>query len=291
MGNARRIYDVPDKGILWGWEVSAYVWTKAISAGAFLVLFIAWAFNLADFSTRTQWWGIGLGVGFLLLTGLFLVKDLDRPDRFVNVLFRPQWKSWLVRGGYSITLYGGLLALLGASTWFGWSALVGPLMWITAVTAIVVAIYTAFLFAQAKGRDFWQSPTLAIHMLVHSIIAGASIFGILGLFIDSTEAWLSLLKMIIIIGLIINLFTMMLELTITHPTSDAKKTVHMITHGKYKKKFWFGVILLGNIVPLALLFFGGTEIIYLALSGIFVLVGIFFTEEIWVEAPQRIPLS
>ncbi|MFT7453146.1 MAG: Fe-S-cluster-containing dehydrogenase component [Patescibacteria group bacterium] len=35
MGKGRRIYDTPDKGILWGWEVSAYVWTKAISAGAF----------------------------------------------------------------------------------------------------------------------------------------------------------------------------------------------------------------------------------------------------------------
>src|SRR5688572_8376627 len=30
--SARRVYDAPDKGVLWGWEVSAYVWTKAISA-------------------------------------------------------------------------------------------------------------------------------------------------------------------------------------------------------------------------------------------------------------------
>ena len=25
---ARRVYDAPNKGVLWGWEVSAYVWTK-----------------------------------------------------------------------------------------------------------------------------------------------------------------------------------------------------------------------------------------------------------------------
>ena len=40
-GKARRVYDTPDKGILWGWEVSAYVMTKAVSAGAFLIPFIA----------------------------------------------------------------------------------------------------------------------------------------------------------------------------------------------------------------------------------------------------------
>src|SRR5690348_7902629 len=33
----KRVYDGPSKGVLWGWEVSAYVWTKAIAAGAFLV--------------------------------------------------------------------------------------------------------------------------------------------------------------------------------------------------------------------------------------------------------------
>ena len=33
----RRVYDAPSKGVLWGWEVGAYVWTKGIAAGAFLV--------------------------------------------------------------------------------------------------------------------------------------------------------------------------------------------------------------------------------------------------------------
>lgn len=137
---ARRVYDVADKGILWGWEVSAYVWTKAISAGAFLVPFLAWAFGFAEVSSMTEWVGIGLGLLFLALTGLFLVMDLDRPDRFLNVLLRPQWKSWLVRGGYAITVYGGLLSLMGVAAWFEWTALKTPLMWVTAIISVLVAI-------------------------------------------------------------------------------------------------------------------------------------------------------
>ena len=121
LGKGRRAYDVADKGILWGWEVSAYVTTKAIAAGAFLVPFIAMAFGWSEVNATAQWFGLGLGLIFLAATGLLLIKDLDRPDRFLNVLLRPHWGSWLVKGGYSITAYGGLLTLIGLATWFGWN--------------------------------------------------------------------------------------------------------------------------------------------------------------------------
>ena len=77
----------------------------------------------------------------------------------------------------------------------------------------------------------------------------------------------------------------------THPTNDAKRTVDMIVRGRYKNKFWMGVLLLGNIIPMLILFFGGGSTMMLAAAGAAVLIGIWFTEDIWVEAPQRIPLS
>jgi len=288
---ATRTYDVADKGILWGWEVSGYVWTKAISAGAFLVPFLAWAFGLAEVSPMVLWLGLGLGVFFLMATGVLLIMDLDQPKRFLYVLLRPQWKSWLVKGGYAITIYGGLLSLLAVVNWFSWTAIETPMMWLTAITAVVVAVYTAFLFAQAKGRDFWQSPTLAIHMLVHSFMAGAAIFGILSLFVENGTNWLPFLKYVMLVGVVVNLFTMLMELTMTHPTNDAKRTVDMIVRGRYKNKFWMGVLFLGNFIPMLILFFGGGSAAMLAAAGAAVLIGIWFTEDIWVEAPQRIPLS
>lgn len=288
---ATRTYDVADKGVLWGWEVSAYVWTKAIAAGSFLVPFMAWAFGLAEVNEMMQWFGLGFGVLFLALTGVLLIMDLDRPDRFLNVLLRPHWGSWLVKGGYAITIYGGLLTLLGAANWLAWTSILAPLMWMTAVVAVIVAIYTAFLFAQAKGRDFWQSPTLSIHMLVHSFMAGAAVFGILSLFLESGNNWLPFLKNVMMIGVVVNLFTMLIELTTTHPTNDAKRTVDMILKGRYKNKFWGGVLIVGNVIPLLLLGFVGVESTILAIAGAVILFGIYLTEDIWVEAPQRIPLS
>lgn len=287
-GKARRVYDTPDKGILWGWEVSAYVFTKAIAAGAFLIPFLAMILGY-EVSSTAKLWSAGISLIFLALTGLFLVMDLDRPDRFLNVLLRPQWNSWLVKGGYTITVFGLLVTVWGVMTFFEVKVGETILVWVTAIFAVLLAVYTAFLFAQAKGRDFWQSPTLPLHMLVHSVMAGASIFVIAAL-VFGNEDWMSILSTIMIIALIVNLFTLVTELTITHPTTAAKTVVEMITKGRYKNLFWLVTVLIGNIIPLALLLFGNGRFLTV-ISGICVLIGILITEKIWVEAPQRIPLA
>jgi Fe-S-cluster-containing dehydrogenase component/formate-dependent nitrite reductase membrane component NrfD len=289
MGGSRRVYDAPDKGLLWGWEVSGYVWTKAIAAGAFLVPFIAAITNWAVIDETTQWLGIVLGLVFLGLTGALLVKDLDRPDRFLNVLLRPQSKSWLVKGGYAITFYGLALTLLAVSMFFDLELLLHLSLWSAGIFAVIVAVYTAFLFAQAKGRDFWQSPALALHMLIHSLLAGAAVFALTGLMGEMTADWAGYLKTMMISMIALNLLTIWVELTITHPTQEAKLTVKMITKGRYAGLFRWGVLLVGNILPLALLLTG--QAWAQPVAGLLALAGIYMTEKIWVEAPQRIQLS
>ena len=291
-GKARRVYDTPDKGILWGWEVTAYVMTKAIAAGAFLIPFIAILLGY-EISDTTKLWSVGISLVFLTLTGLFLVMDLDRPDRFLYVLLRPQWNSWLVKGGYIITVFGLLATIWGVTTYFNlfenFAIAETVFLWVTAFFAVMLAVYTAFLFAQAKGRDFWQSPSLALHMLVHSVMAGSAIFALV-LLIAGNENWMSILGMTMIIALAVNLFTIITELTITHPSTSAHTVVEMITKGRYKNLFWIGALLIGNILPLALLLFVPSTIT-LTIAAVLILIGIYITEKIWVEAPQRIPLA
>ena len=288
---ARRIYDAPDKGVLWGWEVSAYVWTKAIATGVLLIPFIGWLSGTTPFGGVSNWIAIFIGMGFLGLTGIFLIKDLDRPDRFLNVLLRPQWDSWLVRGGYGISVYGGLLTLLAVASWFGWFGIFEPLLWLTAVAAIFVAIYTAFLFAQAKGRDFWQSPVLSLHMLLHSLMAGSAVYAIMSFFMKIGDSWPDFLTNMMTVLILINLGTLILEMITPHPTVDAKRTVHSILKGHYKKKFWVGIVAIGNILPLLLILLMPISGIVSLVAGVAILFGIYITEHVWVEAPQRLPLS
>ncbi len=286
---ARRVYDAPNKGAVWGWEVAAYVWTKAVATGALLILFLAAMFTNTPVASTTQWFGVIVGFVFLLLTVAFLVKDLDRPARFVYVLLRPQWRSWLVRGGYALVIYGGFIGLLATSLFFHWKNFESWILVGCAVFAVIGAVYTAFLFAQAKGRDFWQSPTLPLHMLVHAVLAGAAVYALSAAFLQTSAEWNVFLRTVFLIAIFFNMVIIATELMTPHPTEDAKKTVEMIVSRAFKAYFWIGVLLLGNAVPLALVWLGTP--VSMASAGVLVLFGIYMSEHIWIRAPQMVPLS
>jgi len=113
------------------------------------------------------------------------------------------------------------------------------------------------------------------------------VFSLITLFFE-VESWISILKMILAVALTVNLFTMITELTMTHPSTSAQTVVKMITKGRYKYIFWIRVVLVENIILLTLLIFTPNLII---VASAIILHGIYFTEKIWIEAPQRIPLA
>ena len=286
---ARRVYDAPGKGVHWGWEVTAYVWTKAIAAGSFLVPFLGLKLFSGEVPDLVGKIGVALAIVFLGITGLLLIKDLGKPERFLYVLLRPQWKSWLVRGAYFITGYGLILSLWWAAKLGGINAVLPFVEWAGVIFALLTAVYTAFLFAQAKGRDFWQSPMLGVHMILHSVMAGIALFAVAGLFFSGSADWLKNLRVLAIGAIIFHLLTLIVELWTAHTTDDAKATIELITSGRFRVPFWAGMVFIGNVLPLILLFFGSAETV--ALSGILILIGLYIAEHIWVRAPQMIPLS
>jgi formate-dependent nitrite reductase membrane component NrfD len=235
--------------------------------------------------------GNGLALFFLALTGVLLIKDLGRPERFIYTLLRPQWRSWLTRGSYIITAYGLVLTAWWAAVLlkqFHWLNLIE---WLGLVPALMTAVYTAFLFAQAKGRDFWQSPMLSIHMVLHSLIAGGAAIMISDVWFDWNKAWTGPTKALTGLFIILNLLTIAIELTTTHATNDAATVAKMITRGRFALPFWLGTIVIGNILPLAIMLLFTVSGPAAAAVGVMILVGLYFGEHIWVKAPQLIPLS
>ena len=108
------------------------------------------------------------------MTSALLVFDLKRPGRFWYLLVKPNFTSWLVWGGYILTAFGGL-----ATAWLAAAILDRPealrTMFAPAIPlSLAAAGYTAFLFWQAKGRDFWESRLLLPHLLAQALVAGAS---------------------------------------------------------------------------------------------------------------------
>ena len=86
-----------------------------------------------------------------------------------------------------------------------------------------------------------------------------------------------------------NLCVIAIEMLTAHPTSDSKKVVQMIVSGQFSRLFWIGTLIAGNLLPVVLIWLGGSPLF--AAAGVLVLMGVYITEHIWVRAPQLIPLS
>jgi len=249
---------------------------------------------LAQPASTSQWFAAGVALTFLVLTLAALVKDLDKPSRFLYVLLRPQWKSWLTRGGYFLVLFGTAVFAWAVGNYFEISALITAGLGGGLFMGLVLAIYTAFLLGQAKGRDFWQSSMMPFHMLVHSLGAGSAAL-LMGVAIFGAEgAYSALLAKVFAGSLIADFLILMVEISAAHPGTDAKLTVKMIKGRPFGRLFWLGSVIMGIIAPLALLCFGlGTEnapVITLCASAL-ALAGIYITEHIWVRAPQLVAQS
>ena len=104
----------------WDWRVSLYTWTKGIAAGTWLVAVILALFGTLEWSDALVRWVAPLvSVAFLGITGGLLIWDLESPSRFYFIFTRPQWRSWLVRGGFIIGAYGTVVGLHLAASVLG----------------------------------------------------------------------------------------------------------------------------------------------------------------------------
>jgi len=271
-------YDIPHRAP-WDWRVSLYTFTKSISSGAYLVPLLLALSGMITW-TNPVWTLLGPAVAmiFLLFTGALLVWDLDHPERFWMVLTRPQWRSWLVRGGFIITGYGGILALHSGAVIGGRPEIAQSLSWVGGPLAAMTAIYTAYLFAQAKARDLWQSPLLPPHLLVQALLAGSAALILLNP-VDLGVGAIWILQASLAVHLILALG----EVSMPHPTAHAALAARNMTRGAYAAFYWGGIGLTAASLLLV-----STSVTIGALAG---LVGLFLHEHAYVQAGQSVPLA
>ena len=272
----------------WDFRVSLYTWTKSISAGAMLFSCLAIILGFLEVDSVLAQWTAPLIAGiFLAITGALLIWDLKHPMRFYLIFTRPQWTSWLTRGAFIIAAYGALiLAWLLCSLTGAHGIQQNLISYLVIPAALMTAVYTAFLFAQSKARDLWQSPLLPFHMGLQAILAGAAVMGLFGLgMADFRIAALWTLG----ISALIHILVIWGEVALPSVTAHAQLAEKHLVHGVFKKFFWTGV-LGGGLAPVLVLLvlpnaFG------LFLAALLALVGLLAYEHAYVQAGQAVPLA
>lgn len=277
----RETYDVPHRAP-WGWKIAAYLWTKSIAAGVLLVT--GTLTNVTAFSPGLSFDVLSplIALVALALTLMLLVADLKRPERFFYLLIKPNFRSWLVLGAYILMGYG-LCAVIWLIQATFWRPVGGTFRWITAIFALATAGYSAFLFAQAKGRELWQSSLFFFHLLVQAMVAGSAIVLIVSIFNDSPRvAWGADFQLMV--WMILNVAMVLGEVLIPHGNKDARLAVHSLIAGRWSVRFWVTLVL-GMLLPF---FFWQSAPI---LAAVLALTGIWWWDDLWVKAGQSVPLS
>jgi Fe-S-cluster-containing dehydrogenase component/formate-dependent nitrite reductase membrane component NrfD len=273
-------YDVPHR-VPWDWRVGLYTGTKGLAAGAYLAPLVLLLAGLVDWSSSLWLWAApAVALGFLALTGAVLIWDLEHPRRFVYLFLRPQWGSWLVRGAVAISAYGAVLAAhlvlsaAGLQDAQKWLAVAGLPF------AAATAVYTAYLFAQAKARDLWQSPLLPPHLLVQAVLLGSA--AMLPFARWLADDAIGPLEWILAGTALVHLVMVAGEVTLTHPTAHARLAARELSRGRYAPFFWAGAVLVLVAVFAPLI---GVAAVVPALLGALAY------EHAHVQAGQSVPLA
>ncbi|HWT44651.1 MAG TPA: NrfD/PsrC family molybdoenzyme membrane anchor subunit, partial [Vicinamibacterales bacterium] len=161
------------------------------------------------------------------------------------------------------------------------------------IDAILATSYTGFLFAQGLGRDLWQGPHAAIHLVAQSGGAGAASLLIAALFVPpqdagSVEALTWVLGSSVAAHLMILLFD---NVFAPSPTRHHELALETIRRGPYARLFWGVAITAGGVVPLLLVLATTSLPLGLEIASVLALAGSAAWEYIWVEAGQSVPLS
>jgi len=289
-------YDVAH-AIPWDWKVSLYTWTKGIAAGAYLIPLLLVLFGfLRPESTMWVWVAPVLAGLFLAATGGLLILDLEHPERFHLIFTRPQWHSWLVKGAFIIAGYTLVLAVHFAASWFGAYSLHRWLMIPGLPLAVLTAVYTAYLFAQAKARDMWQNPLLPPHLMVQALLVGSAALLPFAVRLEPATQFdrggaLPLLWILAITSLL-HVLMIWGEVSLTHATAHARLAVWEMVSGRYKSDFWVGLVLsiLGGLIPWLALF----EVVSTSFgvgAAPLALIGLMLYENAYVQAGQSVPLA
>jgi Fe-S-cluster-containing dehydrogenase component/formate-dependent nitrite reductase membrane component NrfD len=291
-GDPRVDYDVPHAKA-WGLDLVLYLLTKGISTGALMLSSLLWLGG--DHSTLTGFGGPFVSFLFSIVTAIVLILDLERPERFLYILMRPNWTSWMARGAFLLTAHGMLATAWLLSYALGWTSIVGLIALFAFPVALATTAYTGFLFAQGLARDLWQGPHATIDLIVQAFAEGAAAMLVIAVMISGSAATVRALALVLAWSAFAHLAILVIEHIFTpSPTVQHELAVRAIRWGIFKRVFWYGALGLGGFAPVVFVWLGslfGFSLVLLVPAALFALAGSLAWEYIWVEAGQAVPNS
>ena len=168
--------------------------------------------------------------------------------------------AWVARGFIGLTLFlaGCVLylpPLLFAAWPWGVASAIGWLGWFMAAAGmIVLMVYMGFVYSASKGIPFWNSPLHPLLYIAYALRGGAAalLVAMAVSACQTRDAQRLIMIWIAITALVIVLFALEMQGALTGGNAAARHSVRELLAGRFAGYFYGGKLLLGLVVPLAL---------------------------------------
>ena len=249
------------------------VWGMPHVFAIFLILSASGALNIASMSSvfgqaPYQPWArfSGLLAVSLLIGGLIvLVLDLGRPERLIVAMTYYNFKSIFA---WNIFLYNGFIAIVVVYLWVMFERNMGEYKKSAAVIAFlwrfILTSGTGSIFGFLVAREFYDSAMMVPIFIVLSLMLGTAIFVLVVVFLkrwsgvglakETTTALAQLLGGFILLQLFLIAIFHLTNLYIAEHGDI--ETFILFEGGRYSVLFWLGQVIVGMLLPLALIFWG-----------------------------------
>ena len=248
--------------IVWGTPHVFAVFLIVAASGALNVASIASVFRKENYEPMARLSGL-LAVSLLAGGLMVLVLDLGRPDRLIIAMTYYNFKSIFA---WNIILYTGFFAVVGVYIWFmmdhGMYRYKKYAGFAAFIWRLILTTGTGSIFGFLVARTAYDSAVMAPMFIVMSFSFGLAIFipvlmaaynwsgRELG---DNVVSTLRNLLGVFVAGvLFFVLFYHLTNLYITK-THGVEKFL-LVDGGVYTALFWFGQIIFGSLLPLALIY-------------------------------------
>ncbi len=211
------------RDVSWGFYIAQFTYLVGVAASAVMVVLPYYLHDYKAFG-RVTVLGEFLAVAAVTMCILFIVMDLGRPDRILNVLKYPTPNSVLF---WDMVVLNGYLFL---NIIVGWNVLeaerhqapppswLKPLIYLSIPWAPSIHTVTAFLYAGLPGRGYWLTAIMAPRFLSSAFAAGPSLLVLLCLLVrkyskfDPGKEQIQSLAKIVSYAILINVFFFFCEL-------------------------------------------------------------------------------
>ena len=290
--------------VMWGQYILFFMFFVGLSAGGLIVASAGRLFGVKAFKPITRLAVLEATVA-VLLAGTFILPDLGRPERMVNIFLYPNLTSPMI---WDITI---VLVYMGLSAFYVWlyaradfarrgswlalgtgtsertmareERLKTAMAWIALPAAILLHSITAWIFGLQISRGFWYSSIMAPMFITSALVSGMGLVILLALVLRRLgrlhfgNDLVALLGGLLGVFIAVEGFLVLAEyLTASYPGAAEGEAVARMLVGPYAPLFWFEIGV-GLLLPFAILAVRRLrwDPRWVALASVIAIVGIF----------------